>query len=107
MSSSNNYNVSSETPKKLNKIFDEVELISSNKKISNTNDSSNIVEMRPTNIISTDSSINTSISSQDLIYRTPIDNPSPKKIGKMHVFLYVNNFPLIVIGPDCKFFLYI
>jgi hypothetical protein len=108
-SSSNEYNATFEAKKNISntKIFDEFELISSNKKIPNTNDSSNIVEIRPNNIISAESSINSSISSHDLIFGTPIEILKPKKIGKMYAFLYINNFPLIVIGPDCKYFKYL
>ena len=106
MSSSNENKVSYETPTKVKnkntKFFDEVDLIASNQKISTTIDSS-FLEVNskdtPTKI-----SVNSTISptDSDLIYGSPITNQNPRKIGNMRAYLYINNFPLIVIGPDCK-----
>ncbi len=103
MSSSNENNPSFETQKKIinPKIYDEVELISSNQKMANT-DTSGIIKVSQNDILSKRSSINTSISSIDLVYGTSIDMHNPRKIGSMNVFFYIKNFPLIVIGPDCK-----
>ena len=107
MSFSNENKVSYETPTKVKnknkKFFDEVDLIASNQKISTTVDSSGVLEVNskdtPTNI-----SFNSTVSpiDSDLIYGTPITIKNPRKIGNMRAYLYINNFPLIVIGPDCK-----
>ena len=107
MSSSNENKVSYETPTKVKnkntKFFDEVDLIASNQKISTTIDSSGVLEVNskdtPTKI-----SVNSTVSriDSDLIYGAPIIIENPRKIGNMRAYLYINNFPLIVIGPDCK-----
>ena len=39
-----------------------------------------------------------------LLYGNHIDNLKPKYIGKTRAFCYINNYPLIIIGPDCKYF---
>lgn len=39
-----------------------------------------------------------------LLYGNHIDNLHPKYLGKSRAFLYINNYPLIIIGPDCKFY---
>ena len=107
MSSSNENNFSYEIPTKVKnkntKFFDEVDLIASNQKISTTIDSSGVLEVNskdtPTKI-----SVNSTVSriDSDLIYGSPIIIENPRKIGNMRAYLYINNFPLIVIGPDCK-----
>ena len=106
MSSINENNVSFESKKKLGnpKYYEEIDLISSNPKISNTIESSGIMEVSPKGNISNKLSINTSIISPDLIYGTPIDIQNPRHIGSVKAFFYINNNPLIVIGPDCKYF---
>jgi hypothetical protein len=38
-----------------------------------------------------------------LLYGNHIDNLHPKYLGRSRAFLYINNYPLIIIGPDCKF----
>lgn len=40
--------------------------------------------------------------SGSLLYGNSYDDYSPKHIGNMHAFFYINNKPLILIGPDCK-----
>ncbi len=37
-----------------------------------------------------------------LLYGNHIDNLKPKYLGKSRAFFYINNYPLIIIGPDCK-----
>ena len=32
-----------------------------------------------------------------------LERKNPKKIGKCRCFIFRNNNPLLVIGPDCKF----
>ena len=39
-----------------------------------------------------------------LLYGNAINNLYPKYLGKMRSFFYIKNQPLIIIGPDCKFF---
>ena len=38
-----------------------------------------------------------------LLYGNHIENLKPKYLGKARAFLFINNYPLIIIGPDCKF----
>ena len=38
-----------------------------------------------------------------LLYGNHIDNLKPKYLGKTRAFLFINNYPLIILGPDCKF----
>ena len=40
-----------------------------------------------------------------LFYGNHYDNLHPKYIGKTRALFYRNNYPLIIIGPDCKFIL--
>ena len=42
------------------------------------------------------------IDFSNLVYGTSIDKHNPRKIGLVTAFFYINKFPLIVIGPDCK-----
>jgi len=106
--SSNENNASFEKQKKIvhSNYFEEIDLISSNPKISNTIDTSGTIEISPKdNIskkISINSSVNSSTSSSDLIYGTSIEIINPRKIGSMIAFFYIKNYPLFVIGPDCK-----
>ena len=37
-----------------------------------------------------------------LLYGNSINDLTPKRIGNMYAFLYINKKPLIIIGPDCK-----
>jgi len=39
-----------------------------------------------------------------LLYGNHIDNLKPKYLGKARAFCYINNYPIIIIGPDCKSF---
>lgn len=104
MSSSKENNVAIKNPIKSKnlKYNDEIDLIASNHKITTTIDSSVGLEISPKGNLPKKLSINTSISSPDLIFGSPIDEHSPRKIGKMKAFCYFNNSPLFVIGPDCK-----
>ena len=48
--------------------------------------------------------------SDSLLYGNSINDLTPKRLGKLYAFFYINNKPLIIIGPDCKkifFILYI
>jgi hypothetical protein len=40
--------------------------------------------------------------SSSLLYGNSINEIKPKHIGKLFAFFYVNEKPLILIGPDCK-----
>jgi hypothetical protein len=42
-----------------------------------------------------------------LLFGNDINNTYPKYLGKMLSFIYIKNHPLIAIGPDCKYFIYI
>ena len=39
---------------------------------------------------------------QNKLYGNDIKIKNPKTIGKMWAFLYYKDYPLIVIGPNCK-----
>lgn len=105
MSSSDENKASNKTPTKSRnlKYNDEIDLIASNQKITNTIDSSVGLEINPKGKIPQKLSINTSnFSSPNLIFGSPINEQNPRKIGKMKAFCYIKNSPLFVIGPDCK-----
>ena len=40
--------------------------------------------------------------SSSLLYGNSINEIKPKNIGKLFAFFYINEKPLILIGPDCK-----
>jgi hypothetical protein len=40
--------------------------------------------------------------SSSLLYGNSINDLTPKHIGKLFAFFYINQKPLILIGPDCK-----
>ena len=40
--------------------------------------------------------------SSSLLYGNSINDLTPKHIGKLFAFFYINQTPLILIGPDCK-----
>ena len=44
------------------------------------------------------------ILNENLFYGNNINDLKPKFLGNMRAFLYYKNNPLIVIGPDCKYF---
>ena len=98
MSLNNDSNIVLAIHKKPNMLYDEVDLISSNRRIEKSQDK-NIIEI---------STIDKSIKKQekppsDLVYGAYIDIHKPKNIGAVKAFLYIKDFPLIVIGPDCKY----
>ena len=39
-----------------------------------------------------------------LIYGNDINIRNPKQLGNLKAFLYINDYPLIVIGPNCNKF---
>ena len=41
-------------------------------------------------------------NNNSLLYGNSINDSTPKRLGKMYAFFYVNKKPLILIGPDCK-----
>ena len=101
--SSNENNSSFENQKKIHSnYYDEIDLISTNPKISNADTSGTEVSPKYNISKQISSSINSSASSSDLIYGISIEIKKPRNIGSMKAFLYINNFPIIVIGPDCK-----
>ena len=111
MSSSYQNKISFETQnnKGHNKFTDEVELISANRKISNDTNTSEIIIPENDNVskknrISNNSLTTSSFTSSELVYGVSIDINNPRKIGAVNAFFYINNSPLIVIGPDCKYF---
>ena len=54
---------------------------------------------------SSENSNNNSIGTKKyLLYGNHIDNLKPKYLGKARAFCYINNYPIIIIGPDCKFY---
>ena len=101
----------SENKEKPSKFHDEVELIASNPKISNTIESSVIIEVSSKDSSPKKSSMNSnsnnSVSSQNLLFGIPLNKLCPRKIGSLNAFFYINNSPVIVIGPHCKYFILI
>ena len=91
MSLTNDSNISLEIPKKTNILYDEVDLISSNRKIQNTS-----------SIVVSPKNKKKEFSSEDLVFGNSIDIHNPRRIGAINAFLYIKGFPIIVIGPDCK-----
>ena len=39
-----------------------------------------------------------------LIYGNDINIKKPKRLGNLRAFLYINDYPLIAIGPNCNKF---
>ena len=102
---------SNENKEKPSKFHEEIELIASNPKIPNsTTDSSIVIEVNSkeniSNKLSYNSSTNNATSSQNLLFGLPLNEGNPRKIGSLNAFLYINNSPLIVIGPHCKYIFY-
>ena len=50
---------------------------------------------------------NKAISKPYLFYGNHFENLHPKYIGRTRALFYYNNYPLIIIGPDCKFIIII
>ena len=46
-------------------------------------------------------------NSKYLLYGNDIKIMNPKYLGRTRAFFYHNNYPLIIIGPDCKLSIYI
>lgn len=92
MSLTNDSNISLDIHKKTNKLYDEVDLISSSNKKINNNSS----------IVISPKIRQREITSVDLVYGTSIDIYNPMNIGAIKAFLYIKGFPIITIGPDCK-----
>ena len=42
-----------------------------------------------------------------LFYGNHISNLHPKYLGKTRALFYHNDYPLIIIGPDCKYYFFI
>ena len=90
-----------------NKFTEEFELISASRKISNDTNTSEIIIpekdiVAKKNRISNISLENSTYTPSELVYGVSIDVNNPRKIGAVNAFFYINNFPLIIIGPDCK-----
>ena len=101
MSLTNDSNISLEIHKKQNILYDEVDIITSNRRIIKPSDRS-YPEVAQTQNNFPQKKIE---NSTDTIFGVSINNPKPKKIGSVYAFLYINYYPLIIIGPDCKYFL--
>ena len=48
--------------------------------------------------------LNKNNNNKYLLYGNNIRNLKPKYLGKTRAFCYYKNYPLIIIGPDCKIF---
>ena len=92
MSLTNDSHISLEIHKQSNMLYNEVNLISTNRRIINN---SSITVSTPKNKKS-------EYSSADLVFGTSIDIHNPRRIGAINAFLYIKGFPIIIIGPDCK-----
>ena len=98
MSLTNDSNISLEIRQQPNILYDEVDKITSNRRIVKSSDISSIEVAQTQN----DSSPKKPENSSDLIFGKSISIPKPRKIGAVYAFLYINYYPLIIIGPDCK-----
>ena len=98
MSLTNDSNISLEIRQQPNILYDEVDKITSNRKIVKSTDSSSIEVAQS----QTDPSPKKPENSTDLIFGKSISISKPRKIGAVYAFLYFNYYPLIIIGPDCK-----
>ena len=81
------------------KIADEINLVSSEQRIVNNTDNSISIDNTNQNYIFN----NENEKNIDLIYGVPYDIKYPKKIGNLKVFFYFKTYPIIVIGPECKY----
>lgn len=84
------------------KIADEINLVSSEQRIVNNTDNSISIDNTNQNYIF-NNAINENEKNIDLIYGVPYDIKYPKKIGNLKVFFYFKTYPIIVIGPECKY----
>ena len=62
-----------------------------------------IKEEETTLNININNSNNNKSTKSYLLYGNHIDNLHPKYLGRAKALFYINNYPLIIIGPDCKF----
>ena len=93
-----NSNISLEIHKKPNILYDEIDLITSNRKIIKSTENSNSITIGQ----SKNNSKNSEYFSADLVFGASIDILNPRKIGSLYAFCYIKGFPIIIIGPDCK-----
>ena len=100
MSLTNESKIALEIHKKPNMLYDEVDLISTNRRINKFPDSSDMVVVVPNN--NSPKKYDNTIDFSNLVYGTSIDKHNPRKIGLVTALFYINKFPLIIIGPDCK-----
>ena len=98
MSLTNDSNISLEIHQKPNILYDEVDIMTSNRRIIKSTESPSLEVTRK------DSSPKKFDISTDLIFGVSINILKPRKIGSVKAFFYVNNFPLIILGPDCKYY---
>ena len=64
---------------------------------------SSTIEEKPNNklsIVDTNDMNNSNVNSARNEIN-PLSKRHPHKIGRSYAFLYINNYPLIIIGPDC------
>lgn len=93
-----NSNISLEIHKKPNILYDEVDLITSNRKTIKSTEYSNSITVGPNKNYSKKAEN----YSTDLVFGASIDIHNPRKIGSLYAFCYIKGFPIITIGPDCK-----
>ena len=98
MSLTNDSNISLEIHQKPYILYDEVDIITSNRRIIKSTESPSL------EVTQKDSSPKKFYISTDLIFGVSINILKPRKIGSVKTFFYVNNFPLTIIGPDCKYY---
>lgn len=93
-----NSNISLEiNNKKPSILYDEVDIISTNRKIVQPIEGSYVIG------ISKENKMGKNIDkSNELLFGTSINITKPRKIGSVYAFFYIKGFPLIIIGPDCK-----
>ena len=87
--------------KKPSMLYDEVDLISTNRRINKTTDNSGILVVNQNDNLPKRLD-NSTVDYTNLVYGISIDIHNPRKMGLVYAFFYINNFPLFIIGPDCK-----
>ena len=89
----------------------EIDLVSAEQRVvNNTETSMSMEDKKQISIFgnSINSLDNTNEKILDLVFGVPYEIKNPKRLGNLRVLLYIKDYPIIVIGTDCKsFFIYL
>ena len=83
----------------------EIDLVSAEQRVVNITETSTSMDDKKRVSIFTNSinSLdNTNKKILDLVFGVPYEIKNPKRIGNLRVLLYIKDYPIIVIGTDCK-----